>query len=115
MKAHLVAATLGFLTLTAGIAEARVCSINYYLSIVNQANSLQGPLRRCDRLLKRRNVNIAKMCGVCGPTFRRVASLERTLRNNRSCFAGDARAQRAIRQLSSVRAELAFIRRGCGY
>jgi hypothetical protein len=115
MKASLIAVALGVLTLTASIAEARVCSINYYARIVNQANALQGPLRRCDRLLNRRNVNIATMCNVCGPTFRRVAQLERNLRNNRSCFAGDAKAQRAIRQLSNYRAQIAFLRRGCGY
>jgi hypothetical protein len=115
MKASLIAVTLGLLTLTSAVAEARVCSINYYASILTQANSLQGPLRRCDRQLKRRNINIISMCNVCGPTFRRVARQERELRNNRSCFAGDAKAQRAIRQLSSVRAELTFVRRGCGY
>jgi hypothetical protein len=115
MNKSLLVATLGFLTLSASISEARVCSLNYYASIVNQANALQGPLRRCDRLLNRRNVNIATMCNVCGPTFRRVAQLERTLRNNRSCFAGDRSAQRAIRQLSSYRGQIAFLRRGCGY
>jgi hypothetical protein len=115
MKASLVAASLAFLAITASVSEARVCSLNYYASVVNQANALQGPLRRCDRLLNRRNVSIATMCGVCGPTFRRVAQLERTLRNNRSCFAGDRNAQRAIRQLSAYRGQIAFLRRGCGY
>jgi hypothetical protein len=115
MKAGLLALAFGALTLTTSFAEARVCSISYYNSVVNQANALQGPLRRCDRLLKRRNVNIATMCQVCGPTFRRVSRFERTLRVNRSCFASDRKAQRAISQLSSVRAELAFLRRGCGF
>lgn len=96
-------------------AKAANCSNRNVLAIANEAVSLQRPISRCAAIVNRRSSNVAQMCRVCGPTFARLQRLERNLRKNKSCFAGDRKLVRAINDLSSVRYELQFLRRGCGY
>jgi hypothetical protein len=96
-------------------AQAANCSNRNMMSLYNQAISLKRPMDRCNAIVNKRSPNLAQFCRVCGPTFVRLQSLERNLRKNKACFVGNRPLIRAINELSSVRYEMQFVRRGCGY
>jgi hypothetical protein len=110
-----VAATILCMALWPASVQAAECSISYYQSIVSQANRLKGPLARCDAVVNRRSTTVQQMCRVCGPMFGKLLQLERNVRRHRSCFAGDAGMRRSLAEFASMRYNLQFLRRGCGY
>jgi hypothetical protein len=114
MFKFILAAVAVFLVFTnSNIANAKTCSQSTYQRIINQARGFDANYARCNRALNRRKVDANSMCRACGPFFRQASRLERTFRLNKSCF--DARTRRSIAQLSAERANIDFVRRGCGY
>ncbi|NJM31458.1 MAG: hypothetical protein HC855_16465 [Rhizobiales bacterium] len=103
------------LMIFAGEAQAAPCSLSYYNNVYAQSETLKRNSRACERELKRRAPNIAKMCTTCRSTFIGFSRLESRIRRNKSCFSSDKRSRRFFAELAQARQAVNFVRRGCGY
>jgi hypothetical protein len=106
---------LGLLVVAPLAVAAAECSSSVYFNAAIQAESILGPLKRCEAYTKRRNFTIAGMCNVCGSTVSKTLKFDRYMVSHASCFKNDPKIRKSMRQIASVRKELNFIRRGCGY
>ena len=87
------------------------CSQALYRTVINQTNAIERGSHRCMRVLNSKRLDATQMCRICGPTFRQLIVLERTIRQNRSCFHLPKKLQR---EMTALRSNLMFLKRGCG-
>jgi hypothetical protein len=87
------------------------CSQALYRTVTSQTNAVQRGSHKCLRVLNSKRLDATQMCRICGPTFRQLIVLERTIRQNKSCFNLTKKLQR---EMTTLRSNLAFLKRGCG-
>lgn len=99
--------------LASEVAHAAQCGSGFYLELTRRAKTLDRSAGNCLRVTKTRHP-IPAMCKVCGPTVNQLIALESVARKNKACFSS-AKDRKNLAKLSAVRADLLFIKRGCGF
>jgi hypothetical protein len=109
-----MALTTMLMLTSASAAQSANCGYSFLRKLQQQAYNLQRISSECSRVTSGNSNNIAQMCRACRGTTLQILSLDRLMRNHRSCIQ-DAEGRKLLYELSQARSQLNFVRRGCGF